>query len=107
MSEISVIHFLKITGMIDGQKKDEFERTVKFVRGLLSSECIEHSLSTDTNSDDTYYYFISCSSEKALKVYIESNEYELVRSAYDVLGVLQKIEIGYNAEIKTIHIPPF
>ena len=93
--------------MIARDKKYEFERTVKFVGGMLSSECIEHSLSTETNADDTYYYFISWPSEKALKIYIESNDYELVRSAYDALGVLQKIEIGYNAEIKTIHIHPF
>jgi hypothetical protein len=107
MSEISIIHFLKITGMIDGQKKNEFERTVKFACGPMCSECIEMSLSVEIAFNEVYYFFISWSSEKALRIFIDSNEYQLVRSAYDALGVLQKIEIGYNAEIKTIHIYHF
>ena len=107
MSEISIIHFLKITGVIVRQKKFDFVDTVKFACGLMSSECIELSLSVEIAFDDIYYFFISWSSEKALRIFIESNEYQLVRSAYDALGVLQKIEIGYNVEMKTIHIHPF
>jgi hypothetical protein len=106
MSEISIIHFLKITGLIDGDKKNEFEQTVKFACTLMSTQCMESNLSADITFDNIYYFFISWSSENALKIFFESNEYQLVRSAYDALGLLQKIEIGYNAEIKTIHIHP-
>ena len=104
MSELSSLHFLKITGLIDRQKKDEFEGTVKFACALLSPECIERSLSVEILFGDHYYFFVSWSTEEALRIFIQSNEYQLVRSAYDALGVLEKIEIGYNAEIKTIHI---
>ena len=104
MSELSCIHFLKITGQIDGQKTNEFEVTVKFACALVSHDCIERSLSAEILFGDYYYFFMSWSTEKALRLFIQSNEYHLVRSAYDALGVLEKIEIGYNAEIKTIYI---
>ncbi len=104
MSEISIVHFLKITGVIVRQKKIEFVDTVKFACTQARLECVESSLSAEILFGDMYYFFISWSSEKALRIFIESNEYQLVRSAYDALGILQKIEIGYNAEIKTIHI---
>lgn len=93
--------------MIDGQKKNEFEGTVEFACGPMHSECIERSLSVEIAFDDVYYFFIAWSSEKALRIFMDSNEYQLVRSAYDALGALQKIEIGYHTEIKTIHIHHF
>lgn len=104
MSELSIMHFLKITGQIDRQKKNEFEGTVKFACALISPECTERSLSVEILFGDNYYFFMSWSTEKALRLFMQSNEYQLVRSAYDALGVLEKIEIGYNAEIKTILI---
>jgi hypothetical protein len=104
MSEFSSIHFLKITGLINRQKKEEFEGTVKFACALVSPDCIERSLSAERLFGDQYYFFVSWLTEEALRIFIRSNEYQLVRSAYDALGVLEKIEIGFNAQIKTIHI---
>ena len=104
MSELSSTHFLKITGQIDRQKKEEFEGTVKFACALLSSECIERSLSEEILFGLHCYFFVSWHTEIALRLFIGSNEYQLLRSAYDALGVLEKIEICYNAEIKTIYI---
>ena len=104
MSEFSSIHFLKITGLIERQKKDEFEVAVDFAYAQLPTGCTEKSLSVEKLFDERYYFFVSWATEKALTSFIQSNEFQLVRSAYDALGELQKIEIAYHAEIKTILI---
>jgi hypothetical protein len=104
MSELSSIHFLKITGLIERQKKDDFEVAVNFACAQLPVECTEKSLSVEKLFDNQYYFFVSWSTEKALESFIQSNEFQLVRSAYDALGVLQKIEIVNQAQVKTIFI---
>jgi hypothetical protein len=104
MSDLSIIHFLKISGMIAQKKKREFENTVKYACGLIPDECLEKTLSAEIFEYHTYYFFTSWSTETALRKFIHSEEYQLIRSAYDILGVLYKIEIGYHVEIKTIRI---
>jgi hypothetical protein len=104
MSDLRIIHFLKISGMIVQHSKREFENTVKYACGMIADECLEKKLSVEIFNRDTYYFFTEWSTEEALKKFIQSEEYQLIRSAYDVLGVLHKIEIGYHVAIKTIHI---
>jgi hypothetical protein len=106
MPLVSRIHSLKISGWVKEQKKFELEDTVKFACGLLSDKCVEKSLSMESLFGDQYYFFTSWSTEKALREFIESEEYQLVRSAFDALGVLQKIEIGFDNKITTILIHP-
>jgi len=90
--------------MILQHKKLEFENTVKYACGLMTEECIEKSLAVEIFGVDEYYFFSSWCSEQALRMFLRSEEYQLVRSAYDAMGVLKKIEIGYNLEIKSILI---
>jgi hypothetical protein len=104
MSDMSIIHLLKISGMISEKKKREFENTVKYACGLIPDECLEKSLSAEIFEPDTYYFFSSWSSESALIKFMKLEPYQLIRSAFDILGVLHKIEIGYHVEIKTIRI---
>jgi quinol monooxygenase YgiN len=104
MSDLSIIHFLKISGKIAQHRKREFENTVKYACGLMPDDCLEKTLSTEIFAEDTYYFFSEWSTGPALKKFMQSEEYQLIRSAYDVLGVLHKIEIGYHVEIKTIRI---
>jgi hypothetical protein len=104
MSDLSIIHFLKISGMIVQHSKREFENTVRYAFGLMPEDCMEKTLSTDIFENDTYYFFARWSTETALRKFLHSEEYQLIRSAYDVQGVLLKIEIGYHVEIKTIRI---
>ncbi len=106
MSVESRLHFLKISGWAYEHKKFELENTVKFACGLVSDECIERSLSMESLFGDKYYFFTSWITEEALRKFIESEEYQLVRSAFDALGVLQKIEIGFDNKITTIFIHP-
>ena len=104
MSDLRIIHFLKISGMIVQESKYEFENTVKYACIMMPHECLEKKLSVEIFNGDSYYFFTEWSTEESLKKFIRSEEYQLIRSAYDVLGVLHKIEIGYHVEIKTIHI---
>jgi hypothetical protein len=104
MSEMRIIHFLKISGMIANDKKPEFEKTVRYTCELLPDECLVKNLSEESFYAGTYYFFSEWNTETALRKFIQSDEYHLIRSAYDVLGVLRKIDIGYNVEIKTIRI---
>jgi hypothetical protein len=104
MSELSRLHFLKISGTVDPQKKMEFESAIKFACGLMLPQCIERSLSTEILFGHQYYFFTSWFTENALRKFMQSEEYQLIRSAFDALGTLRKIEIGYNLVIKTIHI---
>jgi hypothetical protein len=90
--------------MIVEHRKREFENTVKYACGLIPDECTEKNLSVEIFTADTYYFFSEWTTEPALKKFIQSEEYQLIRSAYDVLGVLHKIEIGFHVEIKTIQI---
>ena len=90
--------------MIVQHKKREFENMVKYACALLPEECLDKILSVEIFTDNTYYFFSEWATEPALRKFIQSEEYQLIRTAYDVLGVLHKIEIGYHAEIKTIRI---
>jgi hypothetical protein len=104
MSDLRTIHFLKISGMIAENRKPEFENMVKYACGLMPEECLEKTLSVEVSEENNYYFFSEWSTGQSLKKFIQSEEYKLIRSAYDVLGVLHKIEIGYHVEIKTIRI---
>jgi hypothetical protein len=104
VSETSKMHFLKISGIVHGIKKPEFEQTIKFVFGQVTKDCIERSLAAEVQSENAYYFYTTWKSEVALKKFMESEEYQLVRGVYDALGVLEKIEFGYDVEINTIRI---
>jgi hypothetical protein len=104
MSELRTINFLKISGMIAEDRKREFEKTVLHAWGLFPEECREKNLSAEVPATGIYYFFSEWATETALEKFTHSEEYQLIRTAYDVLGVLHKIEIGYHVEIKTIRI---
>jgi len=104
MSELKIIHFLKISGAIAEEKKVEFENTIRYAIGRLNDQCLVRQLSAGILENGGYYFFTEWVTEPALKKFILSEEYHLIRTAYDVLGVLQKIEIGYNVQIQTILI---
>jgi hypothetical protein len=104
MSECHTIHFLKISGMIADDSKREFVNTIRHACGLFQDDCLAKNLSAEIFATDAYYFFSQWITETALRKFIQSEEYQLIRTAYDVMGVLEKIEIGYNVEIKTIRI---
>ena len=107
MIEIDDMHFVKISGMVSDSKKSEFIHTVKFACNLMSTACMERSLSNEMLEENTYYFFSSWSTESALQEFMQSNEYQLIRGAYDAIGTLNKIEFGYGNKIRRIRINHF
>ena len=89
--------------VVEGRHR-EFENTVRYACELLLDQCLVKNLSAEIFTADVYYFFSEWATESALRKFIQSEEYQLIRTAFDVLGVLYKIEIGFHVEIKTIHI---
>ncbi len=90
--------------MIERQRRQEFEQMVKFACGLVPNQCTEKNLAVEIFGGDEYYFFTSWLSDTALRTFLQSEEFFLIRTAFDTMGALKKIEIGYDVEIKTIHI---
>ena len=88
-------HFLRISGDVPENKRREFEQTFKFVFNQLPAECIEHSLSNDVFVDGHYHFFSLWLTGRAMKLFMSSVEFQLLRGAYFTLG----------DEEKTIHGP--
>jgi quinol monooxygenase YgiN len=82
-------HFLKVSGEIAGNKGKEFEQTIRFVFNQLPPECTERSLSLDIHNEGHYFFFSLWLNERALKKFLNSEEYQLIRGAYDALGAME------------------
>ena len=79
-------HFLRISGYVPGNKRREFEQTVKFVFNQLSNDCIEHSLSKDIFVEGHYHFFSVWLTDSAVKLFMSSREFQLLSGAYYTLG---------------------
>jgi len=97
-------HFLRISGDVPGNKRREFEQTFRFVFNQLPGECIEHSLSADVFVDGHYHFFSLWLTAKAMKLFMESIEYQLLTGAYFTLGGEEKTTHGPIAEIQAFKV---
>jgi hypothetical protein len=100
MDEKSHVHFLKISGLVANNKKKEFEQTVQFVFNQLPAVCTERSLAIDFQKQERYYFYSVWQNESSLKKFMESEEYQLIRGAYEALGYYEKTVFGPGTEIK-------
>jgi hypothetical protein len=78
--------FLIISGHISGNKRMEFEQTLRLAFGTFSSSCIARCLSADINKEGYYHFFSLWPSENSLKKFIDSTEFQLINGAYHALG---------------------
>jgi hypothetical protein len=86
MLEDNSMHFLKMSGIIAGNKEKEFEQTIQFVFNQLSSDCLEKVLSMDMHKKDHYHIYYLWRSGGALKKFMASIELQLIKGAFDTLG---------------------
>jgi quinol monooxygenase YgiN len=84
--EQSIHPFLVISGRIADHKKIEFEHTFRVGFSSISMECISKTLSEDKNDEGIYYFFSLWTSEQALKIFMESLEFQLLNGAFHALG---------------------
>jgi hypothetical protein len=97
-------YFLRISGDVPGNKRREFEQTLKFVFNQLPSECIEHSLSADVFVDGQYHFFSLWLTGSAMKSFMASVEFQLLTGAYFTLGDEQKTVHGPIADIQAFRV---
>jgi hypothetical protein len=102
MHEDITMHFLKMSGVIAGNKEKEFEQTIQFVFNQLSSDCLEKVLSTDIHKKDHYYLYYLWNSAGALKKFMGSIELQLIKGAFDTLGNLNQTVFGTCVETPTL-----
>jgi hypothetical protein len=86
MEEIQCGKFLKISGEISHSKKKEFEQTIRFVFNQMPQECLEQNLAMDVYNENRYYFFTLWKDEKSLVKFMETNEYHLIKGAYNALS---------------------
>jgi quinol monooxygenase YgiN len=97
-------YFLKISGSIDSSKQKEFRQSVRFIFNLIPSGCLGYNLSLDVNKAGLYHLYSVWSSENALKGFEESNEYEVLKGAFEVLGSGKNIMRGRKSDIQLFAI---
>src|SRR5258705_7282676 len=94
--------FLIISGQITQSKKKEFEQTFRLAYSVKTRECLVYNLSVDTSKEDYYHFFSLWTSDLALKVFMESTEYEMMKCAFHALGHIEYSLTGNISETKDL-----
>jgi quinol monooxygenase YgiN len=94
MNERHSFHFLKISGDISDNKEKEFEQTIRFVFNQLPDECIDRSLTQDTFNAGHYVFYSVWHNERALLKFMKSEEYDLIKGAFETLGFYENTVKG-------------
>lgn len=86
--------FLHISGQIRDNKYKEFEQTFGLGFSTLSKGCISNSLSVDINNEGFYHFFSIWKNDGALKIFLESADFQLLSGAFHALGTVSQTDIG-------------
>lgn len=98
------LYFLKISGTVGTGKQREFQQTIQFVFNHLSSNCINHNLTLDVHIPQLYHVYSLWKSENSLSAFRSSNEFELIRGAFQTLGTYKDTMSGRWADIQLFEI---
>ncbi len=102
--ENSNSYFLKISGFIGIGKQREFQQTVQFIFNQLPSACISRSLAPDMNVSNLYHFYTLWKSEESLMAFRASHELELLKGAFQTLGLYQDAINGKWADIQLFEL---
>jgi quinol monooxygenase YgiN len=94
MDERHPLHFLKISGDIGNNKEKEFEQTIRFVFNQLPDDCIDRNLTQDTFNMGHYVFYSVWHNERALLKFMKSEEYDLIKGAFETLGFYENTVKG-------------
>ena len=83
-------HFLRISGKVPGNKRREFEQTLKSVFKQLPDDCIEYGLSKDVFVEGHYHFFSIWLADTVMKLFMASMEFQLLTGAFYTLGDEEK-----------------
>ncbi len=102
LDENTMNFFLIISGQIAKSKKKEFEQTFRLASSVNSRDCLAYNLSSDTSKEDYYHFFSLWTTDKALKKFIESTEYELMNGAFHALGHIEQSFTGNLSDTRNL-----
>lgn len=102
--EQSNLYFLKISGSIAIGKQREFQQTVQFIFNQLPSSCISRSLALDMNVSNLYHLYMLWKSEDTLMAFRASHEFELLKGAFQTLGLYQDALSGKWADVHVFEL---
>jgi hypothetical protein len=93
-------YFLKISGSIAIGKQREFQQTVQFIFNHLPADCVIHNLALDLHVSNLYHLFTLWETEQSLQAFRSSNEFELLKGAFQTLGVYNGALTGKWADVQ-------
>ena len=98
------LYFLKISGTVSAGKQREFQQTVQFIFNHLSSDCLNHNLTLDVHTPELYHVYSLWNSEDSLYAFRSSNEFELIKGAFQTLGSYRDTMSGPWAKIQLFEV---
>lgn len=98
------LYFLKISGTVSAGKQREFQLTVQFVFNHMPSGCVNHNLTLDVYSPELYHVYSLWNSEISLYAFGSSNEFELIKGAFQTLGSYKDTMSGRWADIQLFEV---
>lgn len=98
------LYFLKISGSIGIGKQREFQQTVQFIFNQLPSECVNHSLALDLHVSNLYHFYTLWKSKDSLMSFQASHEFELLKGAFQTLGLYRDALSGKWADVQVFEL---
>ena len=98
------VYFLKISGEVSARNQREFEQTIQFVFNHLSSYCLSHSLTVDVHIPNLYHLYSTWNSEESLYTFRSSENFELIKGAFQTLGSHKETVTGQAADIQLFEL---
>lgn len=98
------LYFLKISGLINKTKHQEFQQTVQFIFNHLSTACLSRNLALDVNTPNLYHFYSLWQSEDSLIAFKSSHEFELLKGAFQTLGQYEETMAGKKADIQLFEL---
>jgi hypothetical protein len=92
-------YFLSISGHVSLNKCREFEQTIQFIFNQLTPGCLKHHLTEDVFYHNTYHIYLVWNSIDSLSAFKSSNEFTLLKGAFQTLGASGKVTEGKWADI--------
>lgn len=101
------LYFLKISGDVRIGKHREFQQTIQFIINQLPKQCVSHNLAVDIHNTQLYHFFTVWQSDEALTAFRESNEFNLLKGAFQTLGVYGETLIGNSEDFQLFEVKHF
>ena len=98
------LYFLKISGTVQSGKEREFQQTVMFIFNHLPASCISRNLAVDVDQSNLYHIYSLWRSRRALLSFRSSNEFELLKGAFEALGAYREGLEGVQTDVDLFEV---